>query len=149
MIHELDIVDAEIVPAIKTKVVEYNVRNYRMRDMLEMSSRLLLYMVHCDSNNTNATVIPSDARVILDQWAVVKEEFAFSLDFNDAPKGSHEYAYHMYFLEGREIQAVRNVAVKTVIAEVFNAVRVMISVDYASTQGYIDAVDQKKINRMF
>jgi hypothetical protein len=149
MITEINLVDPEIVPGIKIDCVNYNVRNYRMRDTLEMASRLLLFAIECDTNNTNATVIPSDARDILDQWAVCKEEFDFAIQFNDFPKGSHEFAYQIAILAGKEIQRIRNVAMKTVVAELFNALRVLLSVDSASTQGYISARDQVKVKRMF
>lgn len=146
---EINLVDPEIMPGVKIDCVKYRVRNYRMRDTLEMASRMLLFMIECDSNNTNALAIPSDTRDIRDQWNIVKEEFDFAIKFNDFPKGSHEYAYEIAFLDGREIQRIRNVAMKTVVAEVFNAVRVIISVDSASTQGYLSTKDQEKIKRMF
>ena len=146
---EINLVDPEIVPGVKIDCVRYNVRNYRMRDTLEMASRLLLFCVECDSNNTNAVAIPSDTRDILDQWAIVKEEFDFAIQYNDFPKGSHEYAYEIALLAGHEIQKIRNVAMKTVVAEVFNALRVIVSVDSANTQGFLSARDQEKIKRMF
>lgn len=146
---EINLVDPEIVGGVKIDCVNYRVRNYRLRDTLEMAARLLLFMVECDTNNTNAAVIPSDARDMLDQWNIVKEEFDFGIKFNDFPKGSHEYAYEIALLDGKEIQRIRNVAVKTVVAEVFNALRVILSIDTSNTQGYVSAGDQVKIKRMF
>jgi hypothetical protein len=141
--------DPEIIPGVEIGCVAYNVRNYRMRDTLEMSARLMLFLVECDSNNTSAIAIPSDSRDILDTWQAVKEEFDFAIAYNDFPKGSHEYAYQIALLEGKEIQKIRNVPLKTVAAEIFNALRVMLSVDSANTQGYLSAKDQEKIKRMF
>lgn len=146
---ELQIHKEDITGGRKVDVVEYNVRNYRMRDTLEQCSRLMIYLLECDSNNTSSKAIPSDVREITEQWNIVKEELDFSLQYNDFPKGSHEYAYKIYLLKGTEIQRVRNVKLKTVLAECFNAMRVLLSVDSANTQGFIDLRDSENVKRAF
>lgn len=149
MMTNINLVDPQIVPGKVIDCVAYNVRNYRLRDSLEQAARLLLFMVECDSNNTNAVAIPSDVRVIRDQWTIIQDEFKFAVVYNDFPKGSHEYAYEIALLDGKEIQRIRNVAMKTVVAELFNALRVMVSIDSANTQGYVSTKDQEKVLRVF
>jgi len=149
MITELKKIDPQIVGGRIVEVVEYNIRNYRLQTALEALSRCLLFCVECDSNNTNSKNIPSDTRAILQQWDIVKKDFEFSMAHNDFPTGSHEYAFSIALLSQKEIQRIRNVKMKRVVGEMFNAARVMLSVDSANTQGYIAEVDAGSIRKMF
>lgn len=149
MITELNKVDAEIVGGKKVDVVEYNVRNYRLHQVLEQMSRLFLFCLECDSNNTNSKAKPRDVRGITAQWTIVKEEMDFSMAHNDFPNGSHEYAFKVNFIDQKEIQKIRNVKMKRIISEMFNTARVILSVDSANTQGYIAGEDATDILQMF
>lgn len=149
MITELNRVDAEIVGGVKVDVVEYNIRNYRIHNSLEQMSRMLLFCLECDSNNTSSKNLPSDTRKILSQWEIVKSEFEFGMAHNDVPTGSHEYAYKISIPSGKEIQKIRNVKMKRVVTEVFNTARVMLSLDSANSQGYVAAEDAADIRKMF
>jgi hypothetical protein len=149
MITELKKVNPTPTGGRVIEVIDYNIRNYRLQTALEALSRCLLFCVECDSNNTNSKNIPSDTRGILLQWDIVKKDFEFSMEHNDFPTGSHEYAFSIALLSQKEIQRVRNVKMKRVIGEMFNAARVMLSVDSANTQGYIALVDAESIRKMF
>ena len=146
---ELNVHPESIVGGRKIDVVNYNVRNYRLRDTLESCARLLVYLAECDSNNTSSKMIPSEAREVIEQWNIVKEELDFSLLYNDFPQGTHEMAYEIKLLRGTQIQKIRNVKVKTVLVEAFHAMRVLLGVDSANTQGYIDLHDADKIKKSF
>jgi len=149
MITELNKVDAAIVAGSKINVVEYNVRNYRLHQVLEQMSRLFLFLLECDSNNTSSKARPRDVRGIVSQWKIVKEEMEFSMAHNDFPNGSHEYAFRVMMLDQKEIQKVRNVKMKRIISEMFNTARVIVSVDSANTQGFIAQEDANDILQMF
>jgi hypothetical protein len=149
MITELKKVDPEIVPGKQIEVVEYKIRNYRLHQVLEQLSRLLLFCLECDSNNTSSKAIPNEIVDIRLQWKNVKDEHVFSMNHNDFPTGSHEYAYSMSLVAGKEIQKIRNVKLKRIVSEIFNAARVMLSVDSANTQGFIAQEDDAKIQKMF
>ena len=149
MITELNKVDAAIVGGSKVNVVEYNIRNYRLHQVLEQMSRLFLFLLECDSNNTSSKARPRDIRGILSQWNIVKEEMEFSMAHNDFPNGSHEYAFKVVMLDQKEIQKVRNVKMKRLISEMFNTARVILSVDSSNTQGYIAAEDAADVLQMF
>jgi len=149
MITNLKEVDPTIVPGREVEVVRYRVRNYRLHNALEQGARLLLFALECDSNNTSSKSLPSDSRDILDQWAVLKDEFEFGVANNDLPTPSHEYAYSIYLPTGQEIQRIRNAKMKRVVTELFNTFRVMVSCDSANAQAYVDARDVEAIRRMF
>lgn len=149
MITELKKVDPVITGGRSIDVVDYNVRNYRLHQVLEQMSRLFLFCLECDSNNTNSKAKPRDVRGIVNQWKIVKEEMAFSMDHNDFPNGSHEYAFKVLMLDQKEIQKIRNVKIKRIVSEMFNTARVILSVDSANTQGFIAAEDATDIVQMF
>lgn len=149
MITELSKVDPEITGGVRVEVVEYRIRNYRLHNSLEQMSRLLLFCLECDSNNTASKNLPSDTRKILQQWGIVKSEFEFGMEHNDVPTGSHEYAYTVVMPSGKEIHKIRNVKMKRVVTEIFNTARVMLSLDSANSQGFVAAEDAADIRKMF
>lgn len=149
MITELNKVDAAVVGGKKINVVEYNIRNYRLHQVAEQMSRLFLFCLECDSNNTSSKARPRDVRGIVGQWKIVKEELDFSMAHNDYPTGSHEYAFKIAFIDQKEIQKIRNVKMKRIVSEMFNCARVILSVDSASSQGFIAQEDADDIILMF
>lgn len=146
---ELNIVDPEIVGGKRIDVVSYNIRNYRLHQVVEQMSRLFLFCLECDSNNTSSKARPRDVRGIVAQWQIVKDELIFSMSHNDYPTGSHEYAFQISIIDQKEIQKVRNVKMKRIISEMFNCARVILSVDSASSQGFIAQEDAGDIMMMF
>jgi len=146
---ELLKVDPSIVGGSQIEVVEYSIRNYRLHQVVEQMSRLFIFCVECDSNNTLSKVTPRDARRIMSQWSIIKSELDFSLDHNDYPRGSHEYAYIICLIDQKEIQKIRNVKMKRIVSEMFNTARVILSVDSAQTQGSIASDDAADIKEMF
>jgi hypothetical protein len=149
MISELEIVSPAIVAGRKIRVTEYNVRNYRLHQVLEQLARLFLFLLECDSNNTNSKVKPRDVRAIRSQWTIAQDELAFSMAHNDLPSGSYEQAYKLLVVDPLEIQRVRNVKVKRVLSEMFATVKVCLGVDSASTQGFIAQNDYEDIVDLF
>lgn len=149
MITNLREVDAEIEAGREIEVVKYKTRNYRNHQVLEQLSRLLAFMLECDSNNTSSKNLPSDTRDIRAQFTIVKDEFEFGMQNNDAPTGSHEYAYSILLPSGPEIQRIRNVKIKRVFTELFNLCRVLLSVDSSNSQGYVSLGDADKIRAIF
>lgn len=148
MISELVTVDPVVIGGRKINVVEYNIQNYRLHQVLEQLARLFLFLLECDSNNTSSKMKPRDARGILRQWAIAKEELDFSMAHNDLPDGIYEYGFKILLPEGKEIQRIRNVKIKRIYSEMFNCVRQILSVDSAKTQGYIAAEDHAEIMEM-
>jgi len=149
MITELNKVDAAIIGGKKVDVVEYNIRNYRLHQVIEQMSRLFLFCLECDSNNTSSKARPRDVRGIVAQWQIVKDELEFSMAHNDYPTGSHEYAFKIALIDQKEIQKVRNVKIKRIVSEMFNCARVIVSVDSANSQGFIAREDAADIGQMF
>lgn len=149
MITNLKEVDAEIEAGRQIEVTKYKTRNYRLHGALEQVSRLLMFCLECDSNNTNSKNLPSDTRAIRSQFDIVKDEFEFGMANNDVPTGSHEYAYSILLPTGKEIQRIRNVKVKRCVTEIFNCCRVLLSVDSSNSQGYVDPSDAVSIRKIF
>lgn len=146
---DLNLRRAEVVPGDAINANPFNVRNYRLHQVLEQASRLLLFCIECDSNNTSSKVTPRDSRKILAQWQILKDEFDFSMEHNDFPSASHEKAYTVNILDPDEIELVRNVKIKRIVSEMYNSLMVMLSLDSANTQGSIAIEDADDIKAMF
>jgi hypothetical protein len=149
MITELNKVDPEIQGGLKIDVVDYKLQNYRLHQVLEQMSRMFLFLLKCDSNNTSSKIRPRDARKILSQWKIAKDELEFSMAHNDLPDGIYEYGFSIAFPQGKEIQRIRNVKVKRIFTEMFNCARQILSVDSAKTQGFIAREDYLEIMENF
>jgi hypothetical protein len=149
MITELNKVDASIIGGQSINVVEYQIQNYRLHQILEQVARLFFFLLECDSNNTSSKMRPRDARRVVSQWQIAKDELVFSMEHNDLPDGIYEYGFTINFPEGKVIQRIRNVKVKRVLTEMFNTARHILSVDSAKTQGYIAREDFNDIMENF
>ena len=149
MITELNKVDANVVGGRKINVVEYHIQNYRLHQVLEQMARMFLFLLECDSNNTSSKIRPRDARRIIGQWTVAKDELVFGMEHNDLPSGIYEYGFVVNMPEGKEIQRIRNVKIKRVYAEMFNAARQILSVDSAKTQSFVATEDHADIMDWF
>jgi hypothetical protein len=149
MITELNKVEAAIIGGRKINVVEYHIQNYRLHQVLEQIARMFLFLLECDSNNTSSKIRPRDARRIIAQWNVAKEELVFGMEHNDLPSAIYEYGFAVNLPEGKEIQKIRNVKIKRVYAEMFNAARQILSVDSSKTQGFVAAEDHADIMEWF
>jgi len=149
MITELNRVDPAIIGGQKIDVVEYNLQNYRLHQVLEQMSRMFLFLLECDSNNTSSKMRPRDARKILAQWKIAKDELEFSMAHNDKPKAIYEYGYKISFPTGIEIQRIRNVKIKRIYTEMFTCARQILSVDSAKSQNYIAREDYDEIMEVF
>jgi hypothetical protein len=149
MITELNVVDPNIIPGRKIDVVEYHIQNYRLHQVLEQIARLFLFLLECDSNNTASKMRPRDARRVLAQWAVAKDEMVFGMEHNDLPAAIYEYGFSVNLPSGKEIQKIRNVKIKRVYQEIFNTARQILSVDSAHTQSFVAAEDHGEIMEWF
>jgi len=149
MITELNVVDPAVIPGQKINVVEYHIQNYRLHQVLEQIARLFLFMLECDSNNTSSKIRPRDARRVIGQWTVAKEELVFGMEHNDLPSAIYEYGFVVNLPDGKEIQKIRNVKIKRCYTEMFNAARQILSVDSAKTQGFVAEEDHEEIMLWF
>lgn len=149
MITELNKIPQAIYAGHKIDVSDYKIRNYRMHSAMESLARLQLFICECDSNNTVSKVTPRNARQIIKAWDVVKEEFEFALSHNDTPTGAHEFEYSVLLLHQTQIAKIRNTKMKRVVAELFNLSQVMLSIDSANTQQFVDLDDADQIMEAF
>lgn len=151
MITNLNERDPEIVGGHEIDVVQNNVRNQAIHSCLEQMARLQLFLLECDSNNTNSKMKPSDIRACRNQWDICKQEFDFGFaeENNDLPAGAYEYAYQIYTIHQKEIARVRNVKVKKVVTVIWNTMNYLLSVDSAGTQSYVAMEDADGISQRF
>ena len=126
-----------------------SLRNPRLHRCLEQMSRLTLFLLESDSNNSSSHAKPSDVRYVRQQWDICKEEFEFNVaeENNDLPTGKYEYAYTIEVIEPKEIQRVTNVKIRAVLAEVWDTMNVILSIDTANLQGWVSVSNQELIRQ--
>ena len=147
MITNLNIVDPDIVPGAEIDVVQYRIRNFRLHGLMENLSRLLIAIVELQSNDTSSTIVPSDARDILAQFNICREDLDFAVDVNDAPVGSYQHAFVTLFLNQKEVQRVRNIKIKSVVKDLWMFGMVVLGCDSAKTQNFVSNKDAAMIRR--
>lgn len=145
MITELRKVDPQIVGGHIIDVNELQIRNYRLHQVCVHLSRLFLFLLECDSNNSNSKAKPQDVRKILQQYAAVSMELKFAMDHNDDPDQSHELAFTVNVIDQKEISRVRNVKIQRILSEAWMCLHVIASLDSANLQGAIALEDYAKI----
>lgn len=146
---ELNIVDPQIVDDKKIDVNDNNIRNRRIHACVEAMSRLCLFILKCDSNNTSGTVKPSDAAKIRAAWDIVKDEVDFNSQEanNDLPGSDYEFAHMISTVDQKEIRRMNNPKTQNVVAEVAKCIEHCLSVDSARTQGYTTPEDVATIKQ--
>jgi hypothetical protein len=147
MITELNEVEPEVVPGAQIDVVRYRIRNFRLHGMMENLSRLLVSIIEIQSNDTSATVVPSDVRDIMSQYNIIKGDLDFAIEVNDAPVGSYQHAFVTLFLHQKEVQRVRNIKVKSVVKDLWMLGMVILGCDSAKSQNFVSNADAAKIQR--
>ena len=142
-------VSPNVIDDKEIEVVANNIRNPRLHRCLEAMSKLCLYVLKCDSNNTSGTVKPSDAAKIRASWDIIKDEVAFNTteDNNDLPGSDYEFSYMVYTPDQREIRRINNVKTQNVVAEICYCMEHVLSVDSAKTQGYTKPQDVESIQK--
>lgn len=142
-------VDPQIVDDKDIEVTENNIRNARLHRCLVSMSKLLLFVIKCDSNNTSGTVKPSDSIKIRQAWNVVREDFAFHTapENDDLPTGDYEFSYQVLVPHPREIQRMTNQKTQEVVAEISSCLEHCLGVDSANTQGHTSPADAAMITK--
>ena len=59
---ELNIANAQVLPGRKINMIAYNVANHNVHNILKPVSRLLIWMLEADTNNTTRTVDPLEVQ---------------------------------------------------------------------------------------
>lgn len=141
----------DVIGGHEIDVVQNNIRNQAIHASLEQMARLQIFLLECDSNNTNSKMKPSDIRGVRAQWDICKQEFEFGFadENNDLPMGAYEYAYQIYTIHQKEIARIRNVKVKKIATVMWNTMNFLLSVDSANTQGYVAEEDADAILQRF
>ena len=145
MITEIENVLPDIKPGMKIRCNVHRINNYPLSLVLEQMSRLFLFGIECDSNNTSSKAIPREVRQIRGQFEVVKKELEFAMQFNDSPRGTYEDDFEVSILDGKEIATIRNVKVKRFLSEMRNTALVMLGVDSSKSQAFIAQEDYSTI----
>ena len=147
MITELNIVDPDIVPGAQIDVVSHHIKNFRLHGMLESLSRLLIAIIELQSNDTSATVVPSDVRDIMAQFNICKDDLAFAVEVNDAPIGQYQLAFSILILSQTEVQRIRNIKVKSCVKDLWVLAQVILGTDSARSQNFVSNECAAKITR--
>jgi hypothetical protein len=142
---ELNVIPHTTTAGLKIDVSEYHIRNFRLHQVVENLSRLMLFLLEMDSNNMSSSVIPQDVRRIWAQFNNIKLELDFAMQHNDYPRGAQEFAFIINFLDQKEIQRIMNVKVKRVASELFVTFQAIVWRDSASAQGFITQEDHDEI----
>ena len=105
-----------------------------------------LASIEGQSNDQAGTMVPREVQEHRKTWDAFKVEIQFMKDHNDPPRSKYDERFKIYEIHGDEISRIYNFKVKRVVMEVDRLMKIMMSVDSASSQGNVSNEDFKKID---
>lgn len=148
MITELTVEKPVAVGGSKIVVEEFDIRNARLHTPLEKISRLMIAMIESKSNNSTATVSPTEVRSFRLQLKNIIDDFTFSFQNSDLPSGSHELAFKICLPHQRHILAMRNSKLRGCVAELYKIWDAFVTMDSANMETVISKENQAEIMKL-
>lgn len=139
MITELEVSPPKVVPGMKIKMDEFHLKNFRMHKMATDVSRILLFILESDSNNSSAQVVARDARNVQLALGAVDKELGYLKSYRDAPMGVLEKGYTVLLPKSSEIMRMTNRPMQCVAQEILNFANVIIFNDSSQQQQWSGA----------
>jgi hypothetical protein len=131
---ELVVSDPKPIGGEKINVHRWNTKNFRIHKMNQMVSRLVLFILECDSNNSSSTVSARDSQVINLAFNNVKIEWERAKKYRNAPSGVLETGYEIYIAQPGEIMRINNVKLQSVAQELVQLAMVSLGADSGQMQ---------------
>jgi len=149
MVTKLNVVEAKITGGREIDCLSYNTKNQTLHLCALPLSKLLLFLMECDSNNTTSIIVPNDAVIIHQQLGAFKEELDFSKELLDQPSGRLEKTFKILIPTQVEMKKFTNPKIQRVALAVHNLLSVMMSVDSGGTKNFVGMADGKSIEASF
>jgi hypothetical protein len=115
----------------------FHIKNFRMHKMLAELSRILLFCLESDSNNSSAQVVARDSRNVQSALSSIEKELGYLETYRDAPMGTIEHSYSILLPKLSEIQRMNNRPMQCVAQELMNFGKVLIFNDSSQQQQWI------------
>jgi len=145
----LNIKKSAIIGGREIDVDFVNTKNQTLHLCALPLSKLLLFLIECDSNNTTRTIVPRDSRIINMQMKAFKEELIFSTTKLDQPMGRYDKVYKILIPTEVELKKFPNAKIERVAMAILNLLNVMMQVDSSGAKTYVDLSDRKDIEKSF
>lgn len=145
MVTNLKIMASNVQGGRTMKALSYRTTNQSLHLMTQPLSKLLFWMLECDSNNTVATVVPRDVATIRQQWGFYKEELETAKMYANQPMGKLETNFKILLPHPVEMKMFTNQKLDRVAHQVYNLCRVSMSLDSSGTKNFVPNTDYKTI----
>lgn len=145
MITELIVKQAEIQGGRQISTDMYDTKNQTLHLCALPLSKLLIFCLECDSNNTTRTIVPRDSVIINAQLGAFKEELDFSKTVINQPPTRLEHTYKILIPTQIEMKKFTNAKIERVALSIHNLLLVMMSVDSGGTKNFVELADAKDI----
>lgn len=147
VITELNIIDPNIKPGRKIDAVSLDMPNHRLHCFGTLVSEMVFATLEGDSNNTSATMTPSEVRDHWQMWNAIKLEWDFAKKHNDGPLTPLEQTKKFLIPAPKEIQLINNRKCKRVALELIRMLEVSAGTDSAGSQTHIGLGSQAQIEK--
>lgn len=136
---ELEVSSPQPIAGMKIAMDLFNLKNFRMHKMSTDISRILLFILESDSNNSSAQVVARDARNVQLALAAVEKEFGYLKNYRDSPMGILERGYTVLLPKASEVQRMNNRPMQCVAQEILNFANVVVFNDSSQQQQWSGA----------
>jgi len=149
MVTELIVKEASIIGGRQIATDMYKSKNQTLHLCALPLSKLLIFCLECDSNNTTRTTVPRDSRIVNAQMGAFKEELDFSKEVIDQPTGKLEKEYKILIPTEIEMKRFSNAKFERVALAIHNLLTVMMSVDSGGAKNFVEMTDHEEVERSY
>jgi hypothetical protein len=137
MITNLKVDQPQPIAGMEISVNQFNIKHFRLHKMLTEVSRMILFLLESDTNNSSAQVVARDARTINLGFKGIEKEWGFAKTHRNAPLGTLENSYAILLPKPSEVQRMKNRPAQCAAQELLNMANIMIFNDSASQQQWV------------
>ncbi len=146
-ITELNIIDPGIKGGRKIDAVALDMPNHRLHCYGGLISEMVMATLEGDSNNTQATMTPTEVRDHWAMWNAIKAEWDFAKKHNDGPLTALEQNKKLVIPSPKELQLIKNKKCKRVALELVRLLEVTAGTDSAGSQVHIGLGSQQQVEK--
>lgn len=138
----LNIVKAQITPSSSINTVQFFTKSYSLHTSMRPLAKLLIWLFQCDSNNGTSTIVPQDIEEGWAQWEYYKKKYKTAMANKKQATASRELSWILLLPDTKEMIKFTNPLIETVGMQIYNHLRVSLSLDASKTQAYAKPADQ-------
>lgn len=137
MITNLKVDSPVPVAGMEISCNKFDIKHFRLHKMLSELTRMIMFLLESDTNNSAAQVVARDSRTVSLGFTAIEKEWEFAQKYRNAPLGTLEQGYSIVLPKPSEVQRMKNRPAQCAAQELMNLANVLIFNDSSTQQQWV------------